>query len=105
MKNLTKEENELLAKIDKDILNYNNLKELLETLTVEEILVMIKWLNYYHSDKYFIPDDEDYDNYDNIIVKSIVLDGYVTEQAIEAFSNVNNVANTIAAWKLLNELN
>lgn len=70
---ITEKEWDMLAAIDDDIISKgcDDMRGLLESLTEEEVAVMLKWVRRY-TDKYF-PDGD----YNNIVAKSFVVEEYI----------------------------
>lgn len=99
MKYLTDAEWEMLAKIDNEFLNNCNLRELMETLTAEEVVAMIKWVNN-NTDNY-LPLDEDYSN---LVAKSFVIQEYISGNIINSLGDITKVKDMISVWKLISKL-
>lgn len=99
MKYLTDAEWNMLAKIDDEILNNGNLREVMETLTAEEVVAMIKWVNN-NTGNYF-PLDEDYNN---LVAKSFVVQEYISGNVINALGDITKVKDMISVWKLISKL-
>lgn len=92
----TDEEWNMLEKIDDNILSggCDDMRAFLESLTEEEVAAMVKWLRR-KTDKYYPVGD-----YMNIVAKSIVVDDYITANAMEAVeNNLDTVAKMVKLWQ------
>lgn len=92
---LTNAEWEMLSCLDDDIMVKGNSREILDTLTREEVIAMAKWL-YRYTGEYFY-------NYDDID-KDALLDKYIYENSIEELSNIENLDSRIKIWEKIREL-
>ncbi len=92
---LTDAEWEMLSCLDDDIIEKGNSREILDTLTKEEVIAMAKWL-YRNTGEYFY----DYDDID----KAIILDKYIFENGIEELGNIENLDSRIKIWKQIRRL-
>ena len=92
---LTNAEWEMLSCLDDDIMVKGNSKEILDTLTKEEVIAMANWL-YRHTGECFY----DYDD----INKAALLDKYIFENVNEELGNIENIDSRIKIWEKIREL-
>ena len=85
----------LLSCLDDDIIEKGNSREILDTLTKEEVIAMAKWL-YRNTGEYFY----DYEDID----KAVLLEKYIFENGIEVFGNIANLDSGIKIWEQIREL-
>lgn len=92
---LTYEEWNLLACLDDDIIEKGNTREILDTLTKEEVIAMAKWM-YRHTGEYFC-------KYEDIDIP-LLLEQYIYENCLEDIGNVENIDNSIKIWEKIKEM-
>ena len=92
---LTNAEWEMLSCLDDDIIEKGNSREILDTLTKEEVIAMTKWL-YRHTGECFY----DYENID----KAVLLEKYIFENCLEDLGNIEKLDSAIKVWEKIREL-
>lgn len=86
---------EMLSCLDDDIIEKGNSREILDTLTKEEVIAMAKWL-YRNTGEYFY-------NYEDID-KAVILEKYIFENSLEDFGNIEKLDSAIKVWEKIREL-